>query len=263
MMHNNFQIHIPFKIRVFFLIVLIFNGCKQDAKEDPCKEYLGLEKGFKVLEIINLQNFQLPDLEIETDTVFQDAVFRASTTYDSCSWTFGSDTIVRHGIQVNLDFTNPKGDGEIKVTMIGKRKVNLLCLPNDDGVDTFVKFIHNVSISQLGFYGNYEGYDQNKPDSLYLLRIKRNPNPPDTNWVFYLDSLKSDCVIIPNNPNTPAFYSAEFGTKANGFWGGCPCNIKAYGYREKESGNLIIKRYFLDRTNNQFAQRTFIGHKKQ
>src|SRR5437868_3466114 len=132
------------------LISTTLISCKHDAPDNPCngKEVSG--EGFKVFEVLNLSNLKnVPDLEVETDTVYGPGiVFRAVESYDTYTWIFEKDSTVRYGKEVSVDFGNPKGWGVIKVMMIGKRKPNLLCRPGDDGTDTFVKAIYNVSISQ-------------------------------------------------------------------------------------------------------------------
>ena len=212
-------------------------------------------------EILDLSTFSKEsDIELETDTIFRDATFRAILPYDKYTWIIGADTTRRYGKQVHLYFSNPNGWGLVRVTMIGERKPNLLCNPLDDGVDTFTKTVYNVPIGQLGYYGTYEGYDVEKPDSVYRIDI-RQITGFEKDWTMGIDSIKSDCIIIPGDPNTPYFYRLIAVPRAHTFFGDCDCNNYLYGVYNKKKNIISIKRSYIERPSNNKVTRLFIGHK--
>lgn len=247
-------------IFILFVLLVLYNSCKHDVPEQPCKDYLVPSEGFKVYEISDLSSLSNePDIKLETDTIFLDATFRAILPYDKYTWTIGADTTRRYGKQVHLYFSNPNGWGLIRVTMIGERKPNLLCNPLDDGVDTFTKTVYNVPINQLGYYGTYEGYDVEKPDSIYRLDIRQTDFEKD--WTMGIDSIKSDCDIFPGDPNTPYFYRLVAWTRAHTFYGDCSCNNFLYGVYNKKQNIISIKRFYIEKPSNKKTTRLFIGHK--
>lgn len=217
-------------------------------------------EGFKVYEILDLSAFSNEsDIELETDTIFRDATFRAILPYDKYTWTIGADTTRRYGKQVHLYFSNPNGWGLIRVTMIGERKPNLLCNPLDDGVDTFTKTVYNVPINQLGYYGTYEGYDVENPDSIYRIDIRQTNF--EKNWTLAVDSIKSYCDIFPGDPNSPYYYRVEVDARAHTFLGQRSCAGSLYGQYNKKTNQIFIKRFFTEKPSNKWVSKIFIGHK--
>jgi hypothetical protein len=191
-------------------------GCRPDKKEDPVpvnpcanaklpQTIIMVDDGSKKYYPDSTEFFSL-------DTVLSFYVnFWCTTNYDEYAWTVGTDPKVHRSKSFGLNF-----DGEynnLKVQLIGRRKPDP-CFPNDDGIDTVVKYITTVNPDRLPILGTYVGYNESEPDKqvevkIYraILTIGETPlpfikglfrNPIDFT---YIDELRSHSIFIPGGIN--------------------------------------------------------------
>ncbi len=158
-------------MQLFFIGLLGFSmvgchGCK-DPVEDPCEGVEEVAADFKMEIFLGYNEDQR---WFEGDTFTQGYVrFSAIGQFDSVNWQVGLDPREFTDRQFTLDFFDFLGALDVK--MIGYRKPNNECFPDDDGVDTISKHLVIVHKSESKFFGHYNGYFVSEPDSSFQLFI--------------------------------------------------------------------------------------------
>lgn len=157
-------------------IVLMAESCKKEChdKSNPdCENYdpcYGKEKtnaDFTIEEMVAGRGF-------ETDEIHRNSKvrFNAIQEFESYEWivgnhvdTFRTKNFVLGGFPEGQSFT---------VRLIGKRKPNTRCFPDDSGIDTVFKtFKVTANDSLLPIYGQYEGYYDKYPDKKVTVNVWR------------------------------------------------------------------------------------------
>lgn len=87
----------------------------------------------------------------------------------SYEWQVGNNTIS----QTTKDFGLYFGDtiGTIPVRLIVHAKPNTICFPNDDGIDTIVKYLTIRNVEPDPLAGLYYGYNTNDPTHFFTVKI--------------------------------------------------------------------------------------------
>lgn len=169
--------------------LLLVASCKKEQPEmtkvnagcDCAKE---VSAGFKIGQYADIYKTQF----IETDTIhmymdYQDgnpANFKLNTncTVDfvadlegaiSYQWQVGSNAISQTVRSFSLDFSDTIGT--IPVCLIVKSKPNLICFPNDDGIDTVTKYLTIKHFKEFPLKGKYKGYLSNDPSTEFIIEI--------------------------------------------------------------------------------------------
>ena len=142
------------------LMALSIAACKKCKEEDPvspCNGKSALKADFRMFTISgnNKDTVFMPAL---MDTVYVKdpyqfgslVTFQAIGNYDSVRWQIGGDARVFKTNTFSLTFQNETAKSDIDVVLIGYKKPNAACFPNDDGVDT-VKKVFTVLPVTFGY----------------------------------------------------------------------------------------------------------------
>jgi hypothetical protein len=150
-------------------------GCRPDKKDDPVNPCAGktIPKGeiFVSDYMGEWEDFDLSRVSIADS--FQGRILSFSTTiaYESYQWQIGNDPRIFTEKSLQMDF---RGESEMKIRVrfIGRRKIDSLCFPKDDGLDTLQRDIYLVDKWPL--YGTYRGADTSNPGVYREVRIYRD-----------------------------------------------------------------------------------------
>lgn len=182
-------------------VSLSLQHCKDDPP-DPCKNAKPISAEFEVFSILNEgwteyeKKFVLDTFGLNSTPTFS----AINNGYESYEWIFGTDPKHRFGTNVNLDF-QLQHEERIKVTLIAKGIPNTQCNPNDDGIDTFSKYIYFREGKNLSIFGKYKGYITGNPNNIFEIAIK--PGEPGSS--FYRPERVIGLAIPQNNP--PKFFN--------------------------------------------------------
>jgi hypothetical protein len=200
----------------------------------------------------------------------------------SYEWQVGANSITQSTKDFGLYFSDTIGT--IPVRLIVHAKPNLICFPNDDGVDTVVKYLTIRNVVPDPLTGKYAGYNTNDPTHVFTIEIDTTriadptspygyylglgiKNLPDGNhnWFFVGDDLGSttSCFVrtqIPSQPYTGnvIIYDEEYGIFNK-------CTVGIY---DPKTNKITINYYSVPVINQftlgtPFPKRTFIGTKIQ
>jgi hypothetical protein len=174
---------------------LLFNGCCKE-KVNPCKNAQATSADFIIEEVL-YANADHPEnnVIIETDLVYCYNVvrFRSKQDFDEYTWLIGSEVIHdKTFTRKNFPFNS-----QIEVTLIGKRKPNKECFPNDDGIDTVKKTFKTLPNDFDKNYGHtYHGYNTDNPSDTFTIQIAEwSPS-----WNQWLLVYKNFPKGTPRNP---------------------------------------------------------------
>ncbi len=221
------------------------HGCK-DPVEDPCEGVEEVAADFKMEYSLGL-NEDRKWFEADTILKYRYVRFKALGDYDSVRWKIGLDPRTFSEKVFSLQFDNPD---VIQVRMIGFKKPNLDCFPNDNGIDTISKQLVIVPKEEALVLGDYKGYFLSEPDSSFTLMIKWDTGLP------YIHELPKGCVHSPVQGLITAGYKnfkmAKFDT-------GGPCPFpKGWGVLKDDT----LKVDFNYTSNVGYFEDTFIGIKQ-
>ncbi|HHB77964.1 MAG TPA: hypothetical protein ENK85_01870, partial [Saprospiraceae bacterium] len=134
-------------------------GCHGCKDPDPCEEATEVTADFTIMENGYPNNLSggLDTLfkPFDTDTVRRTRIIFSALEEDAeYTWIIGAETLHTRVVQ-RSGF--PKGE-TIPITLIVKKTPNAMCFPNDDGIDTLVRYMHVLpdSIPPRG-YGVFRG----------------------------------------------------------------------------------------------------------
>jgi hypothetical protein len=200
----------------------------------------------------------------------------------SYEWQVGSNSIIQTTKDFGLYFSDTIGT--IPVRLIVHAKPNKICFPEDDGVDTLVKYLTIRNVIPDPLTGKYYGYNTNDPTHMFTIEMDTTriadptspygyyvglgiKNLPDgnQNWFFVGGDLGSTtrCFVRTQIPSQPYFgnimvYDLEYGIFNK-------CTVGLY---DPKTNKITINYYsapvlspFL--LGTPFPKRTFIGTKIQ
>lgn len=149
---------------------------------DPCANGTTFKADFDIID------GSWRDASSPTDTVstFQFMVI-AKHDYDSCVWQIGTDPRTFVGKEVGLRLPDETTGKRITVKMIAKRKPEMRCLANDNGMDTIIKSFVVVMSPDHDLYqiynsryvpplvGIWEGSTLDEPNKKFKIRVVHLP----------------------------------------------------------------------------------------
>ena len=156
------------------------HGCKEPV-EDPCEGVEEVAADFTMME--NGYPYTLPPgspldtlfKPFDTDTVrLTRVVFTAKEEDAEYTWIIGSETLHTRVVE-RSGF--PKGE-TIPITLIVKKAPNKLCFPNDDGVDTLVRYLHILPESPPRAFGYFQGHLEGSPQDTFTVSFLRKEIVP-------------------------------------------------------------------------------------
>lgn len=256
------------KWQILFLLlsgVIFIMGCDCDdptdskcSNYDPCYEVAEVKANFNFYEGIG-------DTLIQTDTVLNlHVTFKAEEEYDKVKWLIGDDPREWTDEQFTLIF---RDTGTYKITLMVERTPNKGCFPNDDGLDTLVKYF--TRLGDLGdnhpIIGDYHGYLASNPEDTFTVNVKYelkwqgDPADPSDNhfFVFNINKGCMDTTYVRRVQIQTSYRALYLDGKDNWTFDGCyrvdgyvipNDNYKAitipFSFRDPDSPPLIdIRRY--------------------
>ena len=155
---------------IYLALILLFNGCCKE-KVNPCKNQQATSADFIIEEILFTdQNHPEKNVLVETDLVNGSNLvrFRSKQEFDEYTWLIGSEVIHEKSFSRKYFPENSK----IEVTLIGKRKPNKQCFPNDDGIDTVKKIFSTIAKDlNLEQKHAYHGYNTDNPLDTFTIQL--------------------------------------------------------------------------------------------
>ena len=111
----------------------------------------------------------------DTDTVRLTRVeFTAKEEDAEYTWLIGAETLHTRSV-VRSGF--PKGE-TIPITLIVKKEPNTMCFPDDDGIDTLVRYLHILPESPPRAFGSFYGSLESSPQDSFAISFFREEGNP-------------------------------------------------------------------------------------
>jgi len=174
-------------ILVVFLCVVMLLACKKEQLEQPelaefnrnCSCAKEVSADFTMEE----QTTSNPNFVkyTNTDTIFKNKNVRFTALENSADYTWYIGTEIISNKTVSRYFSDAWVGENIPVTLVVKKKPNLICLPNDDGYDSITKILH---VSEFPFIVGSEVY-LGSIEGVY--RVKSAHLPDSFDIEFYVD----------------------------------------------------------------------------
>jgi len=279
----------------FLLLTLCFAACKKEqpgmdpthqcdcAKEVSADFKMGEKYGESFIELDtiampvyyadgNPSNFGYQN----TVYVYFSADVKNAISYE---WQVGNNSTVQTVKDFGLYFNDTIGT--IPVRLIVHAQPNLICYPDDDGIDTVVKYLTIRTVLPDPLAGKYYGYNTNDPGNYFTIEIDTVTefisfmNPPNVcglairnlpegkhTWTFLIDELGSTTLSFtragsPDQPYSGDFVlydeSSLFTQSTNGLFNPATNEIRIHYYSAP-----VIDQFTL---GTPFPKRTFIGQK--
>lgn len=185
-------------MRVLFILsfILIFSSCKKDDNggPDPCNGVQATSAEFTIIEELNREGLWFPEYInyfIDSDTITRNFVtFTVNQEVDSVKWIIGLDPTVRKGRTIKVDFPESERGNTIAVTAYVKTKPNTQCFPEDDGLDTFTRYMYYQFDSLSPVFGKYHGALTDAPEDTFTMEVR---------WNGEGSSPERELINFPNN----------------------------------------------------------------
>ena len=172
---------------------------------DPCWDWIepSFEMGTAYINRSEVVKFQ-GDTALYGNVYFEANIENAI----SYEWTIGTDTRTWDTKEFSLYFKY--GDSlilrnqPILIQLIIHRRPNLICRPNDDGIDTISRYLHFRSNWEAAIWGKWEGYRDNLTNDIYRIKIKR-----DSSTMYPYGGTKADYIYNLYNEGEDCYHTFE------------------------------------------------------
>ncbi len=184
----------------FFLLLVVFSctRCKEDCNDptnpdcpnyvppvDPCAGKNIVSADFTISQRAASGGPEYHTIVPVINNVqhgYSRIVLHANENYAQYTWVIGMDTI--HTRDYEFTISEQYEGQTIPLKLIVQKTPDLTCFPNDNGMDTLVKYVHVISGCDASIYGLWKGVLTTSPlDSMEVL-INNSTNP----------SLPFDCL---------------------------------------------------------------------
>jgi hypothetical protein len=227
----------------FFLAGCIKNNCTDDTNPDcsnynPCKKNIETSASFKIYDRI-AGNAPIGWVWQDTDTVSIGAIFEADMPYKAdgsitYEWHIGAG--IYYSKLVEIPDGMPLNKNLSAMLIVRNSKVNKLCFPNDDGIDTIIRNYYTSS-SYSRMNGLYRGAYSSKPfDSFdFVLNIDSTRTfLPSNNCRNFLGITQINNGTFSALINSTGFQYEDTSVK-------CKINSAMFFFLNKNSINFKIK----------------------
>ncbi len=209
------------------------NNC-ECAKEVSADFQMGEKFGEEFLELdtiampIFYNDGNPANFQYQTDVyVYFSANIKNAISYE---WQVGANSIAQSTKDFGLYFTDTIGT--IPVRLIVHAKPNLICFPNDDGVDTVVKYLTIRNVVPDPLTGKYSGYNTNDPAHVFTIEI--DTTRIATTFSPYGYHIGLGIKNLPDGNHNWFFVRGDFGSTTR-----CFTNVGAIG-GQPYAGNVIV-----------------------
>ncbi len=191
-------------------------------------------------------------------------VLTASQDLDSYEWLIGLEPTPRLGRTVTVTFECTPFN-RIAIRLIVKGQPNLACDPNDDGIDTVIKYVAVRPSDSLMIGGRFRGrhtHIQEEDDFVVEIRMRPDrpymafPPPPSATWNYYIMNLPKGTPRPMWGGTTEEIYTIWSPLRLNpggeGFWmpadenGWYSYAPEGYGAISADGDSLTIRYTILD-----------------
>jgi len=148
----------------------------------------------------------------------------------SYEWQVGANSITQSTKDFGLYFSDTIGT--IPVRLIVHAKPNLICFPNDDGVDTVIKYLTIRNVQPDPLTGKYSGYNTNDPTHVFTIEI--DTTRIATTFSPYGYHIGLGIKNLPDGNHNWFFVRGDFGSTTR-----CFTNVGAIG-GQPYTGNVIV-----------------------
>ncbi len=217
------------KLFVFFLAFVVVSACKKEQPQpdaslncDCAKE---VSADFKMGEKFGTQFIELDTIAMPIDYAdgnpanfdyFNTVLVYFSADYTnalSYEWQIGNNSTVQTTKDVSLYFNDTVN--HLPVRLIVHAKPNLICFPDDDGVDTIVKYLTIKHMPPDPLKGKYYGYNTDNPGHYFMIEIDTTTFHNDAMLPPNLCSLS--IKNLPEGKSMPAAINKAMGCATYGF----------------------------------------------
>ena len=190
---------------VFSIILLAQNSCKKvqpDMNSIDCSCAKEVSADFTMEERATTIGNDIDNYLTETDTILKFKRVKFSSKENDAEYTWYIGNEILHSKTVERFFNDTWAGQTLPITLVVKKKPNLICFPFDDGYDSITKFITVSSINLIGSIGesNFEGQYKVKspllPDSTIIILDYHYSQSVSSNMlnIINYDGLGSDCL---------------------------------------------------------------------
>jgi hypothetical protein len=169
-------------IYIFFFFIVV--SCKKDdfsstggyncAKEKP------VSADFMMGEIYGDEFIDLDTVVMDVDyqdgnpanfirDTYRTVHFKANIAGASYEWQVGNNGTVKTSKEFSLLFSNRVGT--IPIRLIVHKAPNKYCFPNDDGIDTIVRYLTVDNVEPHPLFGEYKGYSLSNPSEQFTIKM--------------------------------------------------------------------------------------------
>ncbi len=209
------------------------NNC-DCAKEVSANFQMGEKFGEEFVELdtiampISYYDGNPANFQYQTDVyVYFSANIKNAISYE---WQVGANSITQSTKDFGLYFSDTIGT--IPVRLIVHAKPNLICFPNDDGVDTVVKYLTIRNVVPDPLTGKYAGYNTNDPTHVFTIEI--DTTRIATTFSPYGYHIGLGIKNLPDGNHNWFFVRGDFGSTTR-----CFTNVGAIG-GQPYTGNVIV-----------------------
>ena len=261
------------------------NNC-DCAKEVSADFQMGEKFGEEFLELdtiampIFYNDGNPANFQYQTDVyVYFSANIKNAISYE---WQVGANSITQSTKDFGLYFSDTIGT--IPVRLIVHAKPNLICFPNDDGVDTVLTYLTIRNVQPDPLTGKYSGYNTNDPAHVFTIEIDTTRIADAFSPYGYYVGL--GIKNLPDGNHNWFFVSGDFGSTTRCFTNAgeirypLPTNYVVYdeeqsifnqstvGIYDPKTNKITINYYSANvigpyTLGTPFPKRTFIGTKIQ
>jgi hypothetical protein len=173
--------------------MLLLTSCPDDDPVKPvdlCEGKIPVTAKFTVKQQV-LDMIGSNPINIETDSVlsFRTITLEAEGDYESYEWQLVDDPRIKTGKKITYYFMQTWG--RLNMRLVVKNKIDSLCFPYDDGIDTITKPIYVIDRKYVSIQGSYSGYDVSEPKDTFTVDIKYEGD--DRGIVIY--NINRGCIL--------------------------------------------------------------------
>jgi hypothetical protein len=140
----------------------------------------------------------------------------------SYKWIVGLDTITTQDYQ--FYFSTNFENQTVPITLIIQSEIDSLCFPNDNGIDTVVRYIHVHETCDRAWIGTWRGAYEDSPLDTFDIHITQHSNPANTIWQpVECNSIWVQGVDLFVNDSCSVDYEAPFTYNYAHIGGSYPC----------------------------------------
>lgn len=132
----------------------------------------------------------------------------------SYEWQVGSNSTSQTVREFSLYFLDSLD--QLPVRLITKSKPNTKCIPNDDGIDTIIRYLNIKNMLPNPMWGKYYGYSSEAPNDYFTIEIDTAQFPIT---VVGDSSLAEVVYNLPNGKHKPFAFGRELGSASYCFVG--------------------------------------------